>query len=264
MGVPQKKAVIAILAELAEDNVELDFFPIFKLTLQDEDEDIRIQSIDGLWECEERALLTPLIRMLAVDPSAKVRAAAALALGRFAFLAETGKLLERDGRRIADALLETIDSEFESTEVRRRAIEAIAAMSHDRIADLIQEAYESDDLKVKASALHAMGRTCDPKWLPILSDETSSREAELRYEAVSALGEIGDDKAITHVLPMIDDPDTDVQAAAIAALGKIGGPVAKKALTRTMQRPESHIQELAQSALETMDEFDPPLFERRN
>lgn len=264
MGLPQKKAVIATLTEMAEDNVELDFFPIFKLTLNDDDEDIRIESIEGLWECEERALLTPLIRLLTVDSSANVRAAAAQALGRFAFLAETGKLLERDGRRIADALLETIDSEFESTDVRRRAIEALAAMSHERVPELIQETYESDDVKVKASALCAMGRTCDPRWLPQLIDETANRQAELRYEAVSALGEIGDDKAITHLLPMIDDPDSEVQAAAIAALGKIGGPVAKKALTRTMQRPEAHIQELAQSALETMDEFDPPLFERRN
>ncbi len=261
---PRRNAVIALLAQLAEDNVELDFFAIFKLALSDEDEEIRIEAIEGLWESEERALLTPLIRLLAVDPSAKVRAAAALALGRFAFLAETGKLLERDGRRIAEALLETIDNEFEPTEVRRRAIEAIAAMSHERVRDIVQEAYESDDMQVKASALHAMGRTCDPRWLPVLTDETASSQAELRYEAVTALGEIGDDKAITHLLPMIDDPDVEVQAAAISALGKIGGPVAKKALSRTMQRPEPHIQELAHSALESMDEPDPPLFDRRN
>ena len=260
----RRKAVIALLIELGEDNVELDFFAIFKLALNDEDEEIRIEAIEGLWECKERALLTPLIRLLAVDPSPKVRAAAALALGRFAFFAETGKLLERDGRRLAEALLETIDSEFESTEVRRRAIEAIAAMSHDRVRDIVQEAYESDDMQVKASALHAMGRTCDPKWLPVLIDETSSSQAELRYEAVTALGEIGDDKGITHLLPMIDDEDAEVQAAAIAALGKIGGPVAKKALSRTKQRPESHIQELAQSALETLGELDPPLADRRN
>ena len=258
----RRHKVIVTLAQLAEDNVDLDFSAVFRHALDDEEDTVRAGAIAGLWEVEERALIRPFIRLLLQDSSELVRASAAQALGRFTLLAETGKLLERDRQRLAEALLEIIDSEFEAMEVRRRAVEAIAPLSLERVPDIIQQAYEDEEEFMRASALFAMGRTCDPHWLPTLLEEIENKDAEFRYEAASALAELGEEEAIVHLIPLISDADAQVQAAAIEAVGAIGGGVAKRVLQQADQNSDPRIAELAQAALRLMDFQDDPLADR--
>ena len=255
----RRRKLVSMLVEVAEDNVELDFNAIYRHTLTDEDDDVRVSSISGLWECEERSLVSPLIRLLNNDPTERVRAAAARALGRFALLAETGKLLERDSARVSNALLDVINSDTETIEVRRRAIEAIAPMSIPRVSEVIQEAYEDDDTKFRASALYAMGLNCDPKWISILIGELAHSDPEMRYEAVVALGEIGEDDVVPDIVPLFHDPDLEVQAAAFNALGSIGGPLAKNALSHARKSPDPHISDLADAAVESTDYEEEPV-----
>ena len=203
MTTDRRRKAISMLVELAQDNVELDFNSLFRHTLDDDDEEVRVLSIAGLWECEERSLIDPLIRLMNDDSEETVRATAAQALGRFALLAETGKLLERDHGRIGDALLAVIDTDGETVEVHRRAIEAVAPMSLPRVSEVIQEAYEDGDPKLVGSALYAMGLNCDPKWLPILLQELENEDNEVRYEAVGAISEVGDEE----VVPAARSPD---------------------------------------------------------
>ena len=259
MGTERRRKTISMLVELAEDNVELDFNAIFRHTLIDEDAEVRATSISGLWESEERSLIDPLIRMMNDDPEEPVRAAAAQALGRFALLAETGKLLARDHGRIADALLAVIDGDGETLEVRRRVIEAVAPMSIPRVLEVITEAYHLGDPKLKASAIYAMGLNCDPRWLPTLLDELESEDADLRYEAVGALSGIGEEEAVPRLVPLIGDSDAQVQAAAVAALGSIGGPIAKTVLNQALENADPRLQELAEAALQSMDFDEDPL-----
>ena len=228
-------------------------------TLTDDDAEVRANSISGLWECEERSLIDPLIRLMNDDPEEHVRGVAAQALGRFALLAETGKLLERDHGRISDALLAVIDGDGETLEVRRRAIEAVAPMSIPRVLELITEAYHQGEPKLRASAIYAMGFNCDPKWLPILLAELENEDTEMRYEAVGALGQIGEEDAVPRLAPLIRDSDAEVQAAAVAAVGSIGGPVAKTVLNEALENADPVVQELAKAALQSMGfSEDPP------
>ena len=182
-----------------------------------------------------------------------MRVAAAQALGRFALLAEMGKLLPRDNERIESALMGAWGKKSESMEVRRRALESVAAISKPGVRAAIKDAYCNQDLRVRASALYAMGRSCDSSWVSTLTKELGNTEAEVRYEAVSALGDIGDQDVTQYLAPLLKDPDLDVQLAAVRALGSIGGLFAKKVLLEALRDPDERIQDEAQEALENLE-----------
>ena len=254
----RRRQAVDLMAEMAEDNVDMDFTPIFRYSLDDKDDNVRAAAVQGLWDVDERSLIGPLIGLLANDSSELVRSAAAQALGRYALLAEVGKLLERDRARIGDALLSVVDDDFETFEVRRRAVEAVAAMNLPRVPEIIQEAYESEMPEVRVSALFAMGRSCDPRWLADLLVELDSDDASMRYEAAGALGEIGQSEAIVNLIPLIEDEDTQVQEAVILALGSIGGSLSKRALTKARESDDPRVSELAQEALQNAELADNP------
>ena len=87
----------------------------------------------------------------------------------------------------------------------------------------IQNAYESGDHSLKVSAVHAMGRSAESRWLPLLVHELSSDDAELRFEAAVAIGQVAEESAIPHLVPLLTDEDEEVRSAAVSALGEIGG-----------------------------------------
>ncbi|MBI4308549.1 MAG: HEAT repeat domain-containing protein [Chloroflexi bacterium] len=256
----RRRQILSRLVDLSEDNVDLDFNAVFRVCLKDPDEDVREKAIAGLWECEERSLIDPLVSLLLTDPKERVRVAAAIALGRYTMLAELGKLLSRDGPRLEKALLTVIENKAETPEVRRRAIEALAAFSDlPRVKEIIRETHNSRDVKMQASALFAMGRNCDRQWLPLLLKALSAEEPELRYEAACACGELGEEVAVPYLIPLVRDPDPQVQDAAIQALGTIGGATAKKALLQLLRSANQRIHEAAQEALKRLEFDESPL-----
>ncbi len=251
IDVRRRRQVAHQLAALAEDNVELNFDAVFLVCLEDEDAQVRRQAIQGLWEYEGCDLIAPLLRILGQDDDVQVRAEAALALGRFALLFEqpVGAQLRRI---LADAR--------QPQEVRARALEAIAPCSGlPWVPQAISEAYESGSPRLKVSALHAMGRTCDPRWLPLLLRELSSEDAEVRYEAAMACGSIADGRALPHLAPLLHDQDAEVRMAAIAALGEIGGAEAKDLLLPLAQDASPAVREAVWEALGELDLEEDPL-----
>ncbi|MBI2847411.1 MAG: HEAT repeat domain-containing protein [Chloroflexi bacterium] len=259
VGVERRRKIVGLLAELAEDNVDLDFNVVFKVCLKDSDSVVREKAIDGLWECEERSLIDLLVAMLQGDVSKGVRAAATSALGKFAMLAELGKLIPRDAAKVSEALFSIIDNKAEPEEVRRRAVESISPLSLPRVREVIWEAYNNEIPELRSSAIYAMGKNCDPKWLPILLKELSSGNPEHRFEAAAACGEMGEGRAVPFLLPLIEDDDSQVQIGAIQALGAIGGETARKALQRCLDSPEVTIRETAREALENIEFVENPL-----
>lgn len=258
MPTERRRKLMDLLVTVGEDNVELDFNPIFCHCLNDDDPEVRERAIAGLWECDDRSIVAPLMTLLKSDPYERVRASAATALGKFTSLAVTGKLLFRHGERIKELLLSVLENEQESIEVRRRVLEAVACFNTPRIHSLIKWAYNSSNLKLYTSALYAMGRTCDPTWLPILTAATESKDPATRYEAASACAELGEEKAIPYLIPLIRDDDPHVQLAAIRALGAIGGPLAERALRQCVRSDDEVLQGAAQEALQQMEtEHDP-------
>ena len=252
MGFKRRRQIASRLVELAEENFKLNFDDTFLACLQDRDEIVRVKSIEGLWECENRFLIDPLITMLREDSKESVRAAAAIALGKFAMLAELGKLRPDEGAKVERALLDVIDDQEEQLEVRRRAIETIAPLSMPKVTEIIQQAYQSDDPRMRVSAIYAMGRNSDPAWLPMLVKELSNPDAEIRFEAAGACGELGEESAMPHLVRLIHDLDSHVQLSAIAALGQIGGSEAEAALQECMNHPNEHIRQAAGEALEEL------------
>jgi len=256
----RRQQVISQLVHLSEVDFRLDFSGVFVLCLSDPDEAIRIQAVTGLDGEENYLLITPLLRALKEDNSAEVRAAAAVAVGKFALLGELGKIPAHSNDKVYTALLEVLENKVEAFEVRRRALEAVSPFNLPRVKELIEQAYHTDDVKLKASAIYAMGRNCDSAWLTTLMTELNSNEVEMRYEAANACGELGAEEAVPHLLKLIEDEDRQVQEAAIDALGQIGGEQAKQALNKLAKNPQPRIRKAAKSALEEIHFCGDPLF----
>ena len=255
----RKQKVLESLAELAEENAELEFSAIFKLGLKDPDATVRKKAITGLWEFEDRSLILSLVELLKTDGSGEVRAAAAMALGKFAALAQDGKILSKDGELVKSALMEALQREQEWLEVRRRALESVAPFNTSDLTEYIHWAYDSDDLDLRCSSIYAMGKSGEPQWLPLLFRELQNPNSPIRYEAASACGELDNEAAAPHLVPLLQDDDFQVQLAAVGSLGEIGGSVAKRALRRCLKRGEPFLEDAALSALENIKAMEDPL-----
>lgn len=254
----RRRQIVERLAELAEDNFELDFDDVFRTCLADTDSEVRAKAIEGLWGCEERSLIDPLIGLLLEDADDSVRAAAAVALGKFALLAELGKLPEDDANEIKEALLTAFNNRDEQLDVCCRVLEAIGALSKPQVEELIRHAYQSNSLKFQASALYAMGRNCNPNWLPILLKELRSPYSQLRSEAAMACAELEAEEAVPRLVDLIGDSEVQVQISAIEALGRIGGSEAKERLQQCLDSPEKLLRQAAQEALAEMGLWEDP------
>jgi len=258
INVARRRDIVERLVELAEDNFELDYTGIFRLCLTDGDGQVRAKAIDGLSECEERSLLDPLISLLLGDLEDSVRVAAAAALGTFAMLAEFGELKANDADKVEKALLTAFNNKKEQMDVRCRALESISMMSRPQVEVMIRQAYQSDALEFRASALCAMGRTCNSDWLSILLQELGSPSAQLRFEAARACAELEADDAVPRLIELTRDDDAQVRLAAVEALGRIGGNEAKQALQECRDGPDDAMSEAAEDALDEMKFWEDP------
>ena len=257
--VKRRRQIVQRLVELAEDNLELNFDSILKHCLKDQDDEVRSEAIEGLWENEEASLIDPLINLLEQDSSETVQAAAAIALGKFATLAEHKKLRSCYMPRIQEALLKAITDTRKAVEVSRRALEAVAPISLPQVKSAIGEAYKSSNSRLKISSIYAMGRSCDPIWLPVLLKELTSSDAEVRYEAAGACGELEEEEAVPLLRRLVSDLDSDVQMAAIQALGKIGTIQAKECLKQCLESNNEAIRHMAEEALNELETLEDPL-----
>jgi len=251
--------LISKLVSLGEDDARLDFTRIFKFCLDDVDAGIRIKALEGLELEDKYNFALPVIRTLKKDESPEVREAAARIMGKFALMAELGELPTAVGDDIFDALLGVLKNPSEPGPLRGRALESIAPFRQDPVASYIEDFYYSEDTLLKVSAIFAMGRNCDSRWLDFLNQELQSDNALFRFEAARACGEIEDEDVVPGLLNLLDDNDHEVQEAAIAALGKIGGQRAKEALSRLKTTPENRIKEAAMSALIELEICQDPL-----
>ena len=257
--VRRRRQVVHELIELAEDNVELNFDAVFRVSLSDSDAVVRRSGIRGLWEYEGRDLIPTLVALLLTDVEQEVRAEAALALGRYARNAEFGEVRELDATTVDDALRRAIADPGQATEVRARAVEAVGVRNQPWVIQVIEDAYRSDEHRLQVSAIHAMGRNCNDHWLSTLVRELGNRDAEIRYEAAMACGSMGDESAVPYLLPVLDDDDPEVQEAAIQAMGQIGGGEAKRALEERLADPDERVRDATLAALAEVDFGESPL-----
>ena len=260
----RRRQIIHHLAALARSHAKLNFDNVFQTCLQDSDATVRTKAIQGLWECDDCTLITTMIGLLKEDESKLVRAAAASALGKFALLAELRKVHPRHLIKITQALLSVIDAKGGAVEVKCRAIEAIATLSIPQVKDVIYAAYRSKNPKLQASAICAMGRSCDPLWFPLLLRELNSPDPEMRFEAARACGELGEEEAVPHLIKLLRDSDIQVRLAATKALGRIKGIEPRQAFYRYLSHDDEQFSQIVEDAWHELEaEEDSPFSEPR-
>ena len=253
LPVELRRQLIARLVELAEADFEVDFGAIFRLGLADEDAEVRVAAIEGLWEDEDVRLVPLLAAALREDGTPAVRAAAATSLGRFVLLGELEKIRPEPHAKAYEALLAACQDPAEHPEVQRRALESLAYADKEAVAELIREAYAAPDEKVRISAIFAMGRSADSRWAHQVCQELCSPNPELRYEAARACGELQLSEAVAELEELADDADPEVQEAALWALGQIGGEKARKILERFCRAEDEATRTAAEAALDQLE-----------
>jgi HEAT repeat protein len=240
-----RRILMQMLVDASESNFELDYEAIGHENLNADQAEVRQAAIELLWEDASLPLMHQLIRMAENDEHILVRAEAAKALGRYVLLGELGDLPEAETKQAQNVLLHILERSGESIDVRRYALESIANCTRKEVAGLIDEAYKSDDDELRASAMVAMGRSCDSRWESSILRELEYGSDDIQLESVRAAGELQLDEAIPHIVNLLSEVDDnrDLLETIIWSLGEIGG----KQATRTLEL-------LSESAEEQNDE----------
>jgi len=254
----RRRAIMGLLIDIAADNLELDFDKIFYVCLNDEDNEVKIRAIEGLYDCEDRSLINIFVDTINQNNDNSVRAAAAGALGTFALMAELGELTVKEQQEIENTLITAFNNKNEPVEIRCKALEAISPLSKPPVEEMIRIAYQSDVEELRASSIYAMGRNCNEGWLPLLLKELNSPNEWLKCEAIQACAELESEEAVPRLVQLLSDDSTIIQVAAIEALGHIGGPEAKKALQTLQYSDIDDLQQEVEDALIEIDFWDDP------
>jgi HEAT repeat protein len=252
-----------------------DAFPILQTLLHDEDPEVRMLAVTGLWDHPKSEIIDPLLDIVRHDPSQDVRSKAVITLGRFIYEGEGGNLVDdslawagtdeavpveqltkRDFRRVRDALLGLVRDEAQPAETRRFAVETLSLLHTPEVAKIIRQAYEQPDLQMKVSAIFAMGRSGDPAWSDILLQELESPVRELRYEATRAAGEARLTAAGPILMRLAESDDADLKLEALWSLGKTGGPGVHDFLSAAAASDDEDVREIARAALEDFETSD--------
>lgn len=238
LSVEYRQKLMRQLVDTAETNFDLDYRALGFYSLMDEEPLVREAAIELLWEDESLELMGRLIDLAQWDEAISVRATAASELGRFILLGELGDLPESETVRAQDVVIALYNDEDEDIEVRRRALEAISNCGHEIVEDAIDEAYHSHDERMQASAVFAMGRTCDSRWENIVLKEMDNSNPAIRYEAARASGELEIAEAIPQLGRLSHENDREIQDVAIWSLGEIGGTQAIRLLSALAEEAE--------------------------
>jgi HEAT repeat protein len=259
LPVAERRRAVRTLIDLAEDNVELDYNDLFRRLLADPDAEVRALALEGLWEDDRGSTADLLIKTAQEDVEPSVQAAAVDGLGRFALRLALDEVRPPLSDRIRAALLE-LAAPSAPLELRRRAVEASGFLGEEpTFRAAVQSAYAAADVGLKASAIKAMGRSCDLTWHDTIVRELASSEPELRFEAAHAAGEMEDERFVPMLVEALSDDDSEVRLAAIESLGASGGQRARQALHRVRQGRDQAMVEAADAALEELDTLSDPL-----
>jgi HEAT repeat protein len=264
-----KEEKVEFLTRIIErDDYGTDYQPLLEDFLDDPDPEIRALAISGLWDYPDPTLIDYLFATAKEDPSQEVRSKALVVLGRYIYegdsacydldlgpmeeLIRQDELPEEDFQRIQGFLLSVSRDESESLDSRRFAIEALSFLHTPEVLSLIEEAYNHPDLKMKVSAIFAMGRNGHKRWWPFILKELDSTVLEPQYEAVRAAGEAYLEDATPRLISLIESTaDKTLCLEAIWALGQTGGDAAYEFLKKLQsdQQEDEEISKVAEAAL---------------
>lgn len=256
LDLDRRQSILEALIEESEDRFDLDYNEVGHFALNDPAPSIRQRAIDLLSIDESPYLMRRLKEIAQADDAADVRAAAVSALGSFVLLGEYEEIDLSEASHLVDMLNGIWFDEAEEWSVRRRALESLGNSSAPGVYEIIADAYDSTDPEVRASAVFAMGRTCDrDRWGETVRRELSSTDDMIRYEAVRAAGELELRQSVTTLHNMALNDNGEIRKAAIWSLGEIGGPQAQRYLSTIAEIVEetsgdAELEELILEAIE--------------
>ncbi len=252
---PERLRLLATLRRQAEEGHLLDFGAVYQMAMSDPNADVRRLAVIASGQDERPQLLPRLLELCARDPDEMVRGAAAERLAAFAYEAEVGGISDGDGREIERVLLERVQSETESPNVRAAALASVGYFSTEPVRAEVRRALTRESLRI--AAIRAIGRNCDPVWTSELVQQMGSRDPAIRREAAEAAADYED--TVAALSDLADDPDLSVRLAAISSLGTIGGPEAYEVLVYCYENPDPAIKKAAVDALREIEESEDPL-----
>ncbi len=252
-----RAAIAGRLVAAADERYDLQFARIFLDLLSDGDAVVRQFAVTGLAEEDGPDIVERLVRLTEADSSTDVRAASASALSEYATAAAAGEDIGMDADELRDVLETIVVDEDEPSQVRRAALESWAVFGSrgaegfsTTVPEAIAEMYNGGETDSQASALIAMGRTLDLRWLSFVERDLASDDAELRLAAVRSAGQLGETTLVEPVTELTTDDDEEVRLAAVVALGQIGGPGAIRVLRNLAADPERTDQDAVNEAIE--------------
>ena len=218
----RKRTLLADLDSLLSTDTVVSFDDFARALLNDPDAPIRTGAIRLLAECEDVKLLPVYAKLLATDPDAGVRAEAAKILNLYIDLGELDEIPEKALHQAEEALLAAVHDD--DATVRHRVLESLGYSSRPEVPPLIEAASKRNTPEWIASALIAMGRSQDERWIEPVISMLLNEEAIVRFEAARAAGMLDLDEARVPLLRLLEDEDYDeVISAAIWSLSQIGG-----------------------------------------
>ena len=219
----RKLTLLEELDALAETDTLVSFDDFARALLTDPDADVRTRAIRLLDEYEDPKVVPSYLDMLKNDPDLNVRVEAANALNLFVDLGELEEISASIYHQVEDALLASTASE-DDVRVRRTALESLGYSSRPEVITLIESAFQRQDPNWQASALVAMGRSADDRWLDEVMLSLVHVDDRIRKAAVQAAGELSLQPARPVLLKMLgEEEDADVLSAVIWSLSQIGG-----------------------------------------
>jgi hypothetical protein len=234
----RRRMLLRRIAEMSENDFHMEFSGVIRIALTDLDAEMRQIAVEASWTDESPDMMNRLMPLASIDPSEGVRAAAVSALGRFILQGELGKFSASLARQAQNVAIKLYNNANESIEVRRRALEAVSNSSRAEVTGMVTEAYDSKHPRMRASAVFAMGRTCDARWSSAVLEELTSEDAEMRFEATRAAGELELEDSVPLLARLLEDESRQIVEMAVWSLGEIGTEEAQSLLERFAERAE--------------------------
>ncbi len=235
---PIRRAILRYLVEASEMMFQLDYRMLAITFLQDADPRVRQSAIDLLWEDQSLEVMNLLINRALKDDNRDVRATATIGLGRYILAGELSELPEGDTQKAYDTAMKIWQNAEEDVTVKRRALESFANTTTPFLVEAIRTGYESPYPEMRASAVFAMGRSCDQRWRDVVMQEFTSDDPAMRYEAARAAGELELEEAVPRLAEFAIEPDRDIAVVAVWSLGEIGGRNAIRVLEMLAEKAE--------------------------
>ena len=246
------------MADISEENYQVEYDPFTKLFIQDDNEAVRLALFDMLWDNTNTRLIPIIIGAMENDENTTVRAAAAANLGHYVLMMEWGQMPRTAEKSITDALLKQLRDDYAPLNIKRATLESIASIGTEEIHQYIKDAYTDKDNSLKLSAVFAMGRTADPRWIKTIVRELESDDPSMRIEAARAAGMIASSDAVEQLSEIAKyDDDIEARIAAVHALGQIGTTFANETLQELADASdELESDDLAEAVSVALEEID--------